>query len=296
LEELPARGVHITPRQSLLRARKKPARMIRSAFPARRAEVGAHGRGAGGRARRAPSFDAMIAARHRLLLLIFALAAGPAWSAQYGNRLCDRRLLPQADTVSVLAAARTSTHGKLTDLRVVDACITGVTTRAWLSTPKRKAPSGTREQWTLGCVRQQSTWAKRGGWLCDNPILTRELDARVTFRGKERTALISLDARAPIDTAASLVERALTFFDTAPPVPLRCGGNGSPEEAADWKKRHDAFALALDESRFDASIESGPDGSLSVRPVLYLGVEFPAAAATDPARAGICWFEEVIVT
>jgi hypothetical protein len=238
----------------------------------------------------------MIPGRYKLLLLVLALAAGPAWSAQHGNRLCDRRLLPHGDTVAVLTAARTSTDGKLADLHVVEACITGVTTRVWLGTPKRKAPNGTREQWGFYCVREQSTWAKRGGWLCDDPTLTRELDAKVTFRGKERAALISLDARAPIDTAASLVERALTFFDTAPPAPLRCGGNGSPEEAAEWKKRHDAYAPELDESRFDASVETEADGSLSVRPVLYLGVTFPAEAATDPARAGICWFEEVIIT
>jgi hypothetical protein len=72
---------------------------------------------------------------------------------------CDQRILPRPDTLSVEAAARAAT--RLADVHVQQACIVGTTTAVTLISPS----SGQQ----LKCIRQQSSWYKRGGWTCDAP-------------------------------------------------------------------------------------------------------------------------------
>ena len=83
------------------------------------------------------------------LMLILPLAAHAA---------CDIRKLPAPDTRSVEAAARTASGGRA--LHVEQACITGTTTAVTLVSD---------DSWEINCIRQQSTWYKRGGWTCDEP-------------------------------------------------------------------------------------------------------------------------------
>ncbi len=241
----------------------------------------------------------MPARRYSLCLLILLLIAGPALlpsSAHGAMRRCDARVLPRADTLSVEAAARKATAGKLPDIHVQMSCITNTTTSVSLIRPNPTDSSSRREQWQMTCDREQSTWYKRGGWQCDSPRLTRDMDAKAAFLGAQSTLLISFDGSMSFETAEGLARRALLLFENEASAPARCSALPAPNEP-DWKKMRELELHGADTSKLNVEIEVEGD----IRRVLPLGwssgmvFDFQRAAAADPANAPACWDEQVIV-
>lgn len=230
-----------------------------------------------------------------LCLLAFLLVAGPA-SALAAIRHCDARVLPRPDTLAVEAAARKATEGKLPDIHVERSCITNTTTSVSLIRPNPTESTGHREQWVMDCERERSTWYKRGGWDCDRPALTRDMDAKVSFLGAQSTLLISFDNTISFEAAEGLARRALVLFENAATSePTRCYVR-DPKEL-DWKGERELELHGLDTSMLNVVIERDGD-VLRVQPFGWFSgmtFTFQPGAVADPANAPACWHEQIFI-
>jgi hypothetical protein len=231
----------------------------------------------------------MPARRYTLCLLAFLLiAAGPALASTHP---CDIRVLPTPDTLSVEAAARKATDGKLPDIHVQTSCIIGTTTSVHLIRPNPTGSTNRREQWAMTCIREQSKWYKRGGWDCDTPTLTRDMDAEAPFLGAKSKLLISFDSTLSFETAESLARRALVLFENEP---TRCAPRGP--RALDWKSIRERELQSVDRSMLSMLVDTR-DGAPRVEPFgsSNLTFEFQLGAIADPAHAPACWEYPIII-
>ena len=148
----------------------------------------------------------------------------------------------------------------------------------------------------MTCVRQQSTWAKRGGWDCDTPTLTRDMDAEVSFLSGKSTLFISFDSTLSFEAAEGLARRALVLFEnTAAPPPPRCVPGTSNDR--DWKGIRELQLRSQDKSMLNVFIIGTQGGVLQVHP---FGASAPVFtfqpdAVADPSNAAACWDVQIIV-
>jgi len=233
-----------------------------------------------------------------LLLALLALAANACLLSrgQAGER-CDERKLPNADTVSVEAAARKTYGAQLPDLEVHQACIRDTYTSVRLIQYNRNEPNR-REWWNVDCDREQSTWFRRGGWKCSAPKLRRGMEIEVSFEDKPRTVHIAFGGDVAFEAAEGLTRRAFALFEEPAPAVQYCTTTDelwepSKNPQADLKRAAYSHADLLSGEDFSAFIER-TDTVFHLQPFSFhtgFAFEFPTAAAADPAHASGCWGE-----
>ena len=246
----------------------------------------------------------MSALPYKLVLLLLLPVAGNALLTQpaHAERLCDRRVLPMPDTLSVEAAARNAAGGTLPDIKVYQACIFGTQTSVTLTRPNREPSSSVREWWSVSCDRQQSTWYKRGGWTCSAPELRRGMQIDVSFAGKPRSVNIAFAGDISFETAEGLTRRAFAFFEERTPPLQHCTTVDAVSKAlTDPVKSENApvdlsgvqrhYAEFFGDEDFNTFI-ARQDQVFHLQPFAFdigFAFEFPQSAATDPPHASGCW-------
>jgi hypothetical protein len=239
----------------------------------------------------------MLAPLRKLTLIALLLVAAPmlrpepALSAQ---RVCDRRVLPTSDTLSVEAAARAVADGKLPDIHVHQACITGTLTSVTLVRPNREGDI--REWWSVSCDRERSTWFKRGGWKCEAPELRRGMILDVALHGTSHTIGLAFSGRIPFETAEGLTRRAYSLLESSTPPPYCKSATGpfapTSDAQSNWDNARKSSIRFFDYGDVDAFVQQDEQG-FHIWPFGYVGTtvgfEFPPATAADPATASGCW-------
>ncbi len=251
----------------------------------------------------------MPALPYKLVLLLLLAVAGNALLTKpaHAERLCDRRVLPVPDTLSVEAAARNVSEGKLPDIKVYQACIFGTRTSVTLIRPNRDHSGSVREWWSVSCDRQQSTWFKRGGWKCSAPELRRGMDIDVPFAGKPRSVHIAFAGDVSFETAEGLTRRTFAFFEERTPL-QRCttldaasialrepAKSGNAPVDLSGVQRH--YADFFGDEDFNTFI-ARQDQVFHLQPFAFdigFAFEFPLSAAADPAHASGCWGDWFII-
>jgi hypothetical protein len=219
----------------------------------------------------------------------------------HAERLCDRRVLPVPDTLSVEAAARNASDGKLPDIKVYQACLFGTRTSVTLIRPNQDHSSSAREWWSVSCDRQQSTWFKRGGWNCSAPELRRGMDIEVPFGGKSRSVHIAFAGDVSFEMAEGLTRRAFSFFDERTPPLQHCTTEDAlskalrepvkSENPVDLPGLQRRYADLMGDDDFNTFIER-KDDVFHLQPFAFdigFAFEFPQSAAANPAQASGCW-------
>lgn len=203
------------------------------------------------------------------------------------NLICASHALDSRDRDAVVAVARAA-FGAGAELAPTEEsyCRNLHSARAWFETTRHVGSEGALEWYFVSCMRE------RKRWVCEAPILARELEIYIPVSGRSRHFVINLDPETSVALVRTVLPQASAIlFERQLTHPPAC--SPGPHDEQRWA---DNFGNRLkaeptdDPIRLDARTENG---------ALTFGLDLVIRFRPDPAASdtySACWYIQIIVT
>jgi hypothetical protein len=159
--------------------------------------------------------------------------------------------------------------------------------RVELDTPTVVTPERVKQNWTVWCQRDESTWA------CEPPEFKQAILVTLPVGNKTRRVELHFDKLTSLPRARALAERTLALYaDPTSRVPT-CG-NGDVENPPSDPHRDTASFARADPIRVTVSRRDSTD-SVELEDV-YREFEFRAASEDPELQQVTYWLDVIVVT
>jgi hypothetical protein len=169
---------------------------------------------------------------------------------------CRSAALLAGDDERVIAAARRSLPRTLTPV-ISSRCLDQDRAYAQVTTQRVSDRTGVTHWWVADCHRDSRDW------ICAPPEFEKEIEQRVTIDGIERRVATTIDSGTALQSAQSLVTRALRMYVNPEWILPYCGGRKDGESR--WQTVRKEHPLPSGKDHMRLTVRAPPAfGSVSV--------------------------------